>query len=573
MNTNRRRRKSAKQHVLDYFCIEERGSSIGREIRAGVVTFLTMSYILLVNPQILSQVGYNPDQVVVATALSSGVASMIAGVCGNLPFGLAPGTGLSVYLAYGLVMAGVMSKEEGMAACLFSGVLMGIFTLLGVANAVQRLTPLSIKLATVVGMGLLIALIGMVSIHLVVPDTQTVVALGDLHDPKIWLSLGGLALTGSLLFHQIPGSILIGIIVVTAVVWGTEGGAPTTLVTLPSFDLSMATSLDFTNAFSVSMMSAVLAFIFVGIFDISGVMFGMGRLARLTQPDETIPGSVWAFLASSIGSIVGALTGSTPVIVQVETAAGINEGGRTGLTAVTIGSLFFCSVFLAPLFGTVPQTATAPILILVGAMMMGESKKIDWSNMKEAVPAYFTTVMMPFSYSITNGILFGIIMSFAFYFTTGDTPLSRFCGKIGDSQQQQQQQQEGRKEGAKEGAKEGGKEEGWQVIGGGFPSPGGGGGSGGGGGGGLLSPYTRHMERRPSLILPKDAVDELDRQEEAEQAALMGSYPPLATVADTFPPPPASRGGGGEREGGRGGGGGSYGGMKGYGAEIGRAHV
>lgn len=135
-----------------------------------------------------------------------------------------------------------------------------------------------------------------------------------------------------------------------------------------------------------------------GIFDISGVMFGMGRLAKLTQPDETIPGSVWAFLASAIGSVVGGLTGSTPVIVQVETAAGINEGGRTGLTAVTIGALFLCSVFLAPLFGTVPQTATAPILVLVGAMMMGESKKIDWSNMSEAVPAYFTTVMMPFSY-------------------------------------------------------------------------------------------------------------------------------------------------------------------------------
>ncbi len=188
----------------------------------------------------------------------------MVGVCGNLPFGLAPGTGLSVYLAYGLVMADVMTKEQGMAACLLSGVFLGISTLVGVANIVQRVTPLSIKLATVVGMGLLIALIGMVSIHLVVADPQTVVALGNLSDVKIWLSLAGLALTGSLLFHQVPGSILIGIIVITVIVWGIEGTYPHKIVMLPKFDLDLSDHLDFSTTFSMEMISAVVVSGLVG---------------------------------------------------------------------------------------------------------------------------------------------------------------------------------------------------------------------------------------------------------------------------------------------------------------------
>ena len=215
-----------------------------------------------------------------------------------------------------------------------------------------------------------------------------------------------------------------GITLLTFTMWNLNQTYPSSVFSFPTLTNCASDYVDVVAPFQdlallKKILPATLAFIFIGIFDVSGVMFGLSALGDLMEDDGTIPGSLWAFLGSSVGSCVAACMGCTPIIITVECAAGIKEGGRTGLTAVTIGILFLLSLFFAPLFGSVPQEATAPVLILVGAMMMGESKNIDWENMASAIPAFLTIIMMPLTYSITNGIMFGLVSAACFYFTTG----------------------------------------------------------------------------------------------------------------------------------------------------------
>ena len=363
----------------------------------------------------------------VGTALCSAVGCIVCGLMANVPFGLAPGTGLTVYLTYGLVLNNVMTLQQGMTTCLLSGIALAVCSLIRVSKLVINATPDPIKNATVVGMGLLIALIGMKSINLVVANELTLVGLGDLSDYNIWLAVAGLILTGTLLYHEITGAILIGIVLLTLIVWIINKSGPHAIIEMPHLELSLTDLISFKDLDS-SQISAVVAFLFVAIFDIAGVMFGMSKEANLLKEDGSTDGDIWVFLAASIGTIVGAMTGSSPIIVQVETIAGIKEGGRTGLTAVTIGCLFASSVFLAPIFSAVPPTATAPILMLVGAMMMAGVERIDWSSFSHAIPAFLTIAMMPFSFSITNGIIFGIVTSFYFYMV--DTVVRPFTTKF-----------------------------------------------------------------------------------------------------------------------------------------------
>jgi xanthine/uracil/vitamin C permease (AzgA family) len=268
-------------------------------------------------------------------------------------------------------------------------------------------------------MGLQIALVGMTSVQLVVPNAQTIVGLGDIHNYQIWFSLFGLLLIGSLLFHQVHGAILIGILVMTLLTWYVEDSYPQTLFQFPSLHLEPARYINFTDFNVLRCLPGIAAFMFIGIIDVSGVIFGMASLAQITEPDGSIPGAKETFLATSVGSLVSAATGGTPIIVYVESAAGIKEGGRTGLTAVLISLFFLLSILVAPILATIPLTATSPVAILVGAMMMSQSVEIDWNNMSEAIPAFLTLIIMPFTFSITNGIVFGLIAAFVFYVTTG----------------------------------------------------------------------------------------------------------------------------------------------------------
>jgi AGZA family xanthine/uracil permease-like MFS transporter len=271
-------------------------------------------------------------------------------------------------------------------------------------------------------MGMLIAMIGLVSVDFIVANEDTLVALGTVWtDPELLVFLGGVLLVGSLLWHDIKGAILIGITAMTFIVWTMRDAWPQKVFQVPELpDVDYWEPMvifDFEKA-SV-LYPAVGAFVLICIFDISGVMFGLATLGGIIKDDGEIPGSQWAFVASSIGTVLAAFTGSTPIIVCVECASGVREGGRTGLTAVFVGLYFSASIFLAPLFGTVPDVATAPVLVLVGVLMMGEASKVSWENMSDALPAFLTIILMPLTYSITNGMIFGLLFAAGFYVTTG----------------------------------------------------------------------------------------------------------------------------------------------------------
>jgi AGZA family xanthine/uracil permease-like MFS transporter len=283
----------------------------------------------------------------------------------------------------------------------------------------MKLIPRSVKLATIVGMGLQIALVGMTSVKLVVPNKDTIVGLGDITNYQIWLSLFGLVTIGSLLYHQIEGGILIGIFIMTFATWYIEQSYPTQFVEFPNLTITPTNFIDFTNYDIKKCAAGIAAFLFIGLIDVSGVVFGMSSLANITKEDGSIPGSGATFVAVSVSTLFSAITGGTPLIVYVESATGIKEGGRTGLTAVFIGLFFLSAIFFAPVLGSIPLTATSPVAILIGAMMMGQAEEIDWENMSDAIPAFLTLIIMPFTFSITNGIVFGLISAFLFYITTG----------------------------------------------------------------------------------------------------------------------------------------------------------
>jgi AGZA family xanthine/uracil permease-like MFS transporter len=409
--------------ILDsFFRLTERGTTVAAEVRAGTASFLTLSYLLFVNPQIMAVAGVSHDDAVLATALSAALACFIVGIGGNLPFACAPGLGLSAYLAFGLVTSGSMDLAMALTICWWSGILVLFVTVTGLAHLLMKLVPHPIKLAIVVGMGLLIAMIGMVSIGLIVSNPKTLVELGDVTDVELQLSCIGILLVANLLYHNVKGAILLGIAILTVVSWTISSSWPTSIFQVPEYvpkDYWRPLSIFDLSQASVT-VPAIMSFLLICIFDISGVMFGLATLAGLAD-EETgdVPGSVWPFIASGMGTLLAGWIGSTPVIVCVECAAGVREGGRTGLTAVVVGAYFCVSVFLAPLFSAVPDAATAPVLVLVGVMMMGESAKIHWDNMNDALPAFLTIILMPLTYSITNGMIFGILASCGFYFTTG----------------------------------------------------------------------------------------------------------------------------------------------------------
>jgi len=410
--------------VASYFNFRERqNTNLVQEIRAGVVSFLTLSYILLVNGQLLQLAGIPTQECVFGTALASAVGCFIGGLFGNLPFGFAPGLGLSAYLAYGLVHSGAQTKQQALTSCFIVGVMLGVAALTGLSRRLMDCIPRSIKLGTVVGMGLQIALIGLKASDLVVSDTETVMGLGSLMNIKVWVLLVGLLFTGSLLYHQVPGSILIGVSACTTFVWWATNSWPSKFVEVPALQNTFSENIDFLSLDGFS-VGSILTFLFVGLFDVSGVIFGMGNLAGIMDEKANVPGSVWGFLGCSAGTLIAAVFGCSPIIIGVESAAGIKEGGKTGVTALVTGLFFFLSIFFAPVLGSVPEEATAPVLVLVGAMMMGESKNIDWTDMGKAFPAYITIVMMPFTFSIANGVWFGIASACILFITTG-----KICAK------------------------------------------------------------------------------------------------------------------------------------------------
>ncbi|KAF8066395.1 permease [Scenedesmus sp. PABB004] len=402
-----------------HFKVTERGSTIGTEVKAGIATFLTMSYILLVNPKILGVAGLPVKAVVTATALSSTAASLLTGIFANMPVGLSPGMGLNAYLVFSQVLGLGVSVERALAGCFVAAGIIGVLALIRALDLILSVVPDSIKLATVVGMGLLLTFIALQTAKIVVPDQETMVTMGNLLGLEPLLAIGGLAVIAALHFRNVKGSIIIGIVITALAYCAAKHTWPTSFIALPHL---VFFKLDFTDLFgpdaTASAWSAVLAYTLVMAFDIGGAMFGLCNLAGLVQGGR-VPGSVFTYACAALGTALGAVTGTTPLIIAAESAVGIKEGGRTGLVSVTIAGCFLLSIFLAPLLQDIPQVATAPVLVLVGAMMMGESTHIDWSSMMTAVPAFLTIVIQPFTFSIANGIYAGLAMTALLWILTG----------------------------------------------------------------------------------------------------------------------------------------------------------
>lgn len=393
-----------------WFGLAQSGTNVATEIRAGVVTFLTMSYILFVNPQILAQAGMPAESVASATALAAMVATLLMGLLANYPFALAPGMGLNAYFTFGVVQSMGVSWQVALAAVFLEGVLFLVLALTGVRSALMRAIPTSIKIATMCGIGLFLAIIGLQNAGVVVADEATLVGLGDLRSGSVLLALAGLLLIAALMVLGVRGAILAGIIGVTVAAWLIGlAPAPDTFVTLPSLPADTFLALDFSGLWNGGLVAVVLAFLFVDIFDTAGTLIGVGRLGGFLDESGDLPRSRRAFAADAVGTSVGALFGTSTVTSYVESATGVEEGGRTGLTAVVVSLLFGGSLFFTPLFVSVPALATAPALVIVGALMMEGARHLEWKEMHDSIPAFLTMVAMPFTFSIANGISLGVL--------------------------------------------------------------------------------------------------------------------------------------------------------------------
>lgn len=396
-----------------YFKLSERNTTVRIELMAGFTTFMTMAYILVVNPLILKDAGMDFGAVFTATALSSVIATLIMALYANLPFALAPGMGLNAFFAYTVVLTMGYSWQMALTAVFVEGLIFIALTFLNVREAIVNCIPMNIKYAISVGIGLFIAFIGLKNAGIIVNSDATFVTIGDIGSPAALVALFGVLVTGWMLAKDIKGALLIGIFAST--VFGVFNG----VTNLAGFDASqlfhipslapIMFKLDFSQVFTLDFVTVLLTFLFIDMFDTVGTLIGVSSKAGMLDAEGKLPAVNQALLADAVGTTCGALLGTSTVTTYVESAAGVAEGGRTGLTALTVAGFFAVSLFLAPVFLLVPGAATAPALILVGLFMMSPVKNIDLEDFTEAIPAFFTIVMMPLTYSIAEGIVFGVV--------------------------------------------------------------------------------------------------------------------------------------------------------------------
>ncbi len=391
------------------FKLKEHNTSVKTEVVAGVTTFLTMAYILIVNPQILSNTGMDMGGLFTATALSAAIATLVMAFAANLPFALAPGMGLNAFFAFTVVLTMGYSWQFALTAVFLEGIIFIILTLLNVREAIINCIPTNVKRAISVGIGLFIAFIGLQNAGVIVNDEATLVVLGDVTSPVTLLAIVGLVITGVLLAFRVKGSLLIGIVATTII------GLPLGITQLPSGSWAPPSlapiffKFDFSQVFTIDMLIVLFTFLFVDMFDTVGTLIGVSTKAGIIDKDGNIPKVKGALFADAIGTTVGACLGTSTVTTYVESASGVAEGGRTGMTALTSAVLFLLALFVSPLFLMIPGAATAPALVLVGLFMMSPIIHIDFEDYTEAIPAFLTIIMMPLAYSIADGIMFGML--------------------------------------------------------------------------------------------------------------------------------------------------------------------
>lgn len=404
-----------------FFKLSENKTDVKTEVVAGITTFMTMAYILIVNPLTLSAAGMDFGALFTATALSAIVATLIMAFVANLPFALAPGMGLNAFFAFSVVLGMGVSWQFALTAVLLEGIIFIILTFLNVREAIINAIPLALKKAVSVGIGLFIAFIGLFNSGIVVTGMFHIgdgkldgipVKLGNVVSGSALLAIIGLLLTGFLLAKKVKGALLLGILATTII------GIPMGVTQLPdglqfvSAPPSLKPILwqfDFSQVFSMRMLVVLFTFLFVDMFDTVGTLVGVATKADMLDENGKVPRAKQALFADAVGTTVGAMLGTSTVTTYVESASGVSEGGRTGLTALSTAGMFTIALFLSPLFIMIPSAATAPALILVGLFMMSPIRDINFEDFTEAIPAFLTIVMMPLSYSIAEGIVFGMI--------------------------------------------------------------------------------------------------------------------------------------------------------------------
>jgi len=392
-----------------YFQLKAHGTTIKTEVIAGITTFLTMAYILAVNPNILSVTGMDKNALFTATAIASIVGTLAMALYAKLPFAQAPGMGMNAFFAFTVCLGMGYSWQFALTAILIEGVAFFIMNLFNVREAIVKAIPTSLKNAISSGIGLFIAFIGLQNAGIVVNNDATLVALGNITTGTALLALIGLIITSVLLIKKVTGALLIGI-VATAVI-GVPMGLTnfTGIVSLPPSPEPLFFQFDFSQIFSLNMLIVTFTFLFVDVFDTVGTLVGVCSKAGMLDKDGNIPNVKKAFFADAIGTTAGAIFGTSAVTTYVESAAGVSEGGRTGLTALVTAICFGLALLFAPLFLSIPGAATAPVLILVGLFMLSPIKDIDLDNYSEAIPSFICIIAMPLTYSIAEGISLGLL--------------------------------------------------------------------------------------------------------------------------------------------------------------------
>lgn len=409
-----------------YFQITERGSDVGTEVRAGITTFLAMAYIIFVNPAILgngifvNSPGDLFPQLLTVTAMAAAFGTLLMALWAKLPFALAPGMGLNAYFTFSVVLGMGMAWETALGAVFISGILFAIIALTGLREYILNSIPLHLKHAITAGIGAFLAIIGFVGAGFLQAG-GAIITTGDFTGPLPWIAVGTLVVTGALLARRVKGAILIGIILSTiaVIVFGLEayvGGEG--MVKFPGFEGgifdfnwpdALIGSMDLGAAMALGVVSVIFTFLFVDFFDTAGTLIGLTEKAGMLDEEGHIQAPRPAFATDGIATSVGAFLGTSSTTTYIESGAGVEEGGKTGLTSLVVGVLFLLGMFLSPLASAIPGIATSAALIIIGAMMMTGATKVDWTDYRKSIPAFLAIVGMPFTYSITFGISLALV--------------------------------------------------------------------------------------------------------------------------------------------------------------------
>lgn len=411
--------QTSKESFLErFFGLREKNTTVRTEILAGFTTFIALAYIIFVNPNILSEAGIPKEAAIASTIWIAALSTMVMGVVANYPVALAPGMGLNAFFAYYVCGTLGLHWTVALGAVFFSGILFLLLTISHVRQAIINAVPQNLRVAIGVGIGLFIAFVGLKGTGLIIPDKATFIGLGHVTQPTTLLSLFGLVLTGALMARKVQGAILIGIISTTllSMILGyspvPHGISDIISTSLPHMGETFG-KLDIVGAWNYGIVSIIFTFTVVELFDNMGTLIGLTSKAKLVKPNGEIENLDRALTTDAVGTICSSIFGTSTVTSYIESAAGIAAGGKTGLTAVTVSICFFIALLFAPLVGLVPGFATAPPLILVGALMMSEVGKINFQDFSDGLPAFLTIIMMPLTGSIANGFAFGFV-SYAF---------------------------------------------------------------------------------------------------------------------------------------------------------------